>query len=65
MAEKHELSREGFLSMAKAAGLDVQDPHMEELYRYVQDLLPAMKSVRELDLTGVEPATVFMPSKES
>ena len=65
MTEKNELNREGFLSMAKAAGLDIQDPHMEELYRYVQDLLPSLKGIHELDLTGIEPATIFVPSKES
>jgi Asp-tRNA(Asn)/Glu-tRNA(Gln) amidotransferase C subunit len=59
------LSKEAFLSIAKAAGLDIRDPHMEELYRYVQDLLPGLKSINELDLTGIEPAAIFMPSKES
>jgi hypothetical protein len=65
MAEKGEWSRERFLSMARAAGFDIQDPHMEELYPYVQDLLPGLKSIEELDLTGIEPAVIFVPSKES
>lgn len=64
MAEKRELNKEEFLSMAKAAGFDVQDPHMDDLFRYVQDLLPSIKNIYELDLTGIEPATVFVPSKE-
>ncbi len=64
MAEKTVLSKEGFLSMAKIAGLDIQDPHMEELYRYVLDLLPGLKSINDLDLTGIEPASIFMLSRE-
>jgi hypothetical protein len=35
------------------------------LYRYVQDLLPGLKGIHELDLTGIEPAAIFVPSKES
>ena len=65
MAEKNELSKQEFLSMAKAAGFNIEDSHMEELYRYVQDLLPGLKSIHELDLAGIEPASMFMPSKES
>ena len=65
MPEKNELTQDCFLSMARAAGLDIEDPHMEELYRYVQDLLPSLKGIHELDLTGIEPAAIFMPSKES
>jgi hypothetical protein len=64
MAEKNGLSKEDFLSMAKAAGFDIEDPHMDELYRYVQDLLPGLKGIHELDLTGTEPATIFVPSRE-
>ncbi len=64
MAEKNKLSKEEFLSMAKAAGFDTQDPHMDDLFLYVQDLLPGIKSIYELDLSGIEPAAVFMPSRE-
>jgi Asp-tRNA(Asn)/Glu-tRNA(Gln) amidotransferase C subunit len=55
MAEKHELNKEAFLSMAKTFGLDINDPHIEELYAYVQKILPTLKRVEELDLTDMEP----------
>ena len=55
MAEKHELNKEAFLSMAKAFGLNINDPHIEELYSYVQKILPTLKRIEELDLTDMEP----------
>jgi Asp-tRNA(Asn)/Glu-tRNA(Gln) amidotransferase C subunit len=55
MAEKHELNKEAFLSMAKTFGLDINDPHIEELYTYVQKILPTLKRVEELNLTDMEP----------
>jgi hypothetical protein len=39
MAEKSELGKEAFLSMAKTFGLDTDDPHIEDLYAYVQKVL--------------------------
>jgi Asp-tRNA(Asn)/Glu-tRNA(Gln) amidotransferase C subunit len=64
MAEKHELNKEAFLSMAKTFGLDINDPHIEELYTYVQKILPTLKRVEELDLTDMEPVMPFVSSKE-
>lgn len=55
MKGKTGLEREGFLSMAKAFGLDTNDPHIEELYAYVQKILPTLKRIEELDLTDMEP----------
>jgi Asp-tRNA(Asn)/Glu-tRNA(Gln) amidotransferase C subunit len=55
MAKKFWLSRETFLEIAEAAGLDTGDPHMEELYAYLQNVLPGLKRIEELDLTGMEP----------
>ncbi len=52
------MERDVFLSMAKAFGLEIDDPHMEELYSYVQKVLPTFKCIEELNLTGFEP---FMP----
>jgi Asp-tRNA(Asn)/Glu-tRNA(Gln) amidotransferase C subunit len=59
MLEEKELKREVFLSMAKAFGLDIDDPHIEELYTYVQKILPALKRIEELDLTDMEPVMPF------
>ncbi len=58
MAEKFWLSKEAFLKIAEVSGLDTTDRHMEELYSFVQNMLPGLKDVEELDLTGMEP---FMP----
>ena len=62
MKEKTCLNREVFLSIAKASGLDTEDPHMEELYSYIQNLLPGLKRIEKLDLRGIEP---FMPTFSS
>ena len=62
MLEKTELKREVFLSMAKTFGLDINDPHIEELYAYVQKILPTLKRIEELDLTDMEPVMPLTPS---
>ncbi len=55
---------ESFLSLAQEAGLDVEDPHMRELYDYIRVVLPGLRVVDELDLTGVDPAMVYFPPQE-
>lgn len=62
MVEKTELKKEVFLSLAKSFGLDINDPHIEELYTYVQKILPTLKRIGELDLAGIEPVIPFTPS---
>ncbi len=64
MAKERRLSRETFLRMAELAGLDSKDPHMQELYYYVQNVLRGIAPLDELDLTNVEPIMVFAPSQE-
>jgi len=59
MTETTQLNKEFFLSIAQAFGLDIHDPHIEELYTYVQKILPTLKRIKELDLTDMEP---MMPS---
>ena len=51
-----------FLSMARAFGLKIDDPHIEELYTYVQKILLSLKCIEELDLREIEPAMPFTPS---
>ena len=55
---------ESFLSLAQEAGLDVDDGHMRELYDYIRLVLPGLRAVDELDLTGVDPAMVYFPPQE-
>jgi len=62
--DKSKLDKEIFLSMVKASSLDTEDPHLEELYSYVESLFPAFKVAEGIDLMDVEPMMVFIPSKE-
>ena len=55
MTGKKEMTKEDFLSVIKVFGLDINDPHIEELYAYVQKILPTLKRIEELDLTDMEP----------
>jgi hypothetical protein len=50
MSEERGFSRETFLYLAERAGLDIDDPHMEELYAYVKMILPRLKGVDESDI---------------
>jgi aspartyl-tRNA(Asn)/glutamyl-tRNA(Gln) amidotransferase subunit A len=62
MIETTPLSKEFFLSMAKTFGLDIHDPHIEELYAYVQKILPTLKRIEQLDLNDLEPTMPLTPS---
>jgi Asp-tRNA(Asn)/Glu-tRNA(Gln) amidotransferase C subunit len=63
MVKKFWLSRKAFLKIAEASGLDTGDPHIEELYTYLQNVLPGLKKVEELDLIGIEPNMPFTSIK--
>ena len=64
MTDEVELSKETFLQIARASGLDVGDTkHMDDLYAFVQGILPNMKALREMDLSAVEPATTYAPPR--
>lgn len=65
MTAEDMLKRDNFNHIAEAAGLDVNNiAHMDDLYSYVQVLLPSLKSLDELDLSGVEPATTYIPPRD-
>jgi len=59
MTKTTQFNKEIFLSMAKAFGLDIHEPHTEELYTYVEKIMPGLKRFEELDLTDLEP--VILP----
>jgi Asp-tRNA(Asn)/Glu-tRNA(Gln) amidotransferase C subunit len=63
MVKKFWLSRESFSKIAEVSGLDTGDPHIEELYTYLQNVLPGLKKVEELDLIGIEPNMPFASMK--
>jgi Asp-tRNA(Asn)/Glu-tRNA(Gln) amidotransferase C subunit len=64
MEDKRKLDKETFLSIAKASGLDTEDPFIEDLYAYVENVSRNFKVSEEIDLTNAEPMMVFLPSQE-
>lgn len=60
--ESHNLiDRQTFDFLVRAAGLNVDDPHMDELFPYVQNALSANKGLLNVDTTGFEPDASFDP----
>ena len=51
-----ELTREEFDMMARRAGFDPTDPHMDELFPDVQLMLTRMAVMDDADVSSVEPA---------
>ena len=64
MPEERPLTREAFLHLAKEAGLDVNSPHMDELYPYVREVLAGFQPLQGLDVAGAEPPLAFIPPQE-
>jgi hypothetical protein len=64
MTDDAPLTRDSFMSLAKEAGLDVDDPHMDELFLYTSEMLASLYPLRNVDVVGVEPDSVFHPSQE-
>jgi Asp-tRNA(Asn)/Glu-tRNA(Gln) amidotransferase C subunit len=54
-----ELTTEGVRQMAAVAGLDLDPERAARLLPQLQAVLEALDAVQEMDLEGVEPATVF------
>lgn len=49
MSTENKLSKEVFLYLAKASGLNTDDPHMDQLFAYLEELLPKLKGTDEID----------------
>jgi Asp-tRNA(Asn)/Glu-tRNA(Gln) amidotransferase C subunit len=64
MGDKRKLDKEIFLSIAKASGLDTEDPSIEDLYAYVENMFPNFKVSERIDLTNAEPSVVFIQPEE-
>ncbi len=41
--------------------MDSTDPHMEELYPYVVNVLASIESLAQIDVSGFEPEMAFAP----
>ena len=65
MAWTPDLSYEEFLSLAKTLGLNVEGPHWKELFTYIQEVLPGLRKIEELDLSDLEPMTSPSPLSRS
>ena len=63
MPSDPSLDRESFDYLAAAAGLSTDDPHMDELFPYVQNALAANNRLNNIDTTGYEPDTAFDPAQ--
>ncbi len=61
MPTEKPLTHEAFIYLANQAGLDTSDPHLEELYPYVQSVLASVGSLQDIDVAGTEPDTAFIP----
>ena len=55
------IDRQTFDFLARAAGLNVDDPHMDELFPYVQNALAGNEKLNNIDTTGFEPDASFDP----
>ncbi len=55
------IDRQTFDFLARAAGLNLEDPHMDELFPYVQIALAANEGLKHIDITGFEPDASFDP----
>jgi len=58
------MDKDTFLTIAKASGLDTEDPFIEDLYAYVENAFPNFKVSEQIDLTNAEPLVVFIPPEE-
>ena len=64
MPEGPLLSREAFLTLAAAAGIDVSGEHGEELFTFVGDTLASLESLKDLDVAEAEPPIAFITPGE-
>ena len=63
MPPENPLDRPAFNYLARAAGLNLDDPHLDELYPYVQNALAANARLNQIDTTGYEPDAAFDPAQ--
>ncbi len=63
MPGENPLTRENFDFLAKAAGLNANDPHMDELFLYVVSALAGIERLAEIDVAGAEPDMAFNPAQ--
>lgn len=60
-----ELDRDAFNVLAAQAGLDPDDPHLNDLYPDVQALLARLAMLQALDHEGAEPILTYTPREQA
>ncbi len=61
MASDKELSREEFDCLAEQLGISGDPAYIDELYSQVRGVFIGAKTVRDIDVSGVEPDMAFVP----
>jgi hypothetical protein len=47
MSAERKFNKEAFLYLSKASGLNTDDPHMDQLFAYLEEVLPKLKGADE------------------
>ncbi len=61
MASEKQLSREEFDRLAEQLGVSGDAAYIDELYSQVRGVFIGAKTIRDIDVSGVEPDMAFMP----
>ena len=61
MTSDKQLSREEFDCLAEQLGISGDPAYIDELYSQVRGLFIGFKTIRNIDVSGVEPDMAFIP----
>ena len=61
MTSEKELSREEFDCLAERLGISGDPAYTDELYSQVRGVFIGAKTIREMDVSAVEPDMAFVP----
>ena len=64
MQEDRILDENSFKYLSAQGGLPEDESHAAELLSFVRSILASMKSLRNLDVAGLEPDMKFIPHRE-
>ncbi len=61
MTSDKQLSREEFDCLAQQLGISGDPAYIDELYSQVRGVFIGVKTIRNIDVSGVEPDMAFIP----
>jgi hypothetical protein len=61
MASEKQLTREQFDSLAEQLGVSGDPAYLDELYSQVRGVFIGAKTIRDIDVSGIEPDMAFVP----